>query len=225
MTKPKVFLATPAYTGQVHVQYALALADTQTLLASLGIQLVARINVTNSLLVASRNNLIEEFMNSDCSHILCVDSDLGWPCSVVPKLLEKDMDFVAGLYPSRKDRQFMFRPKYNADRSLVISEKQLIGMEYIPAGFMLIKKEAMQKLYDHHAHLKYAPKEGDGNKGVMLFNTELIDGEFWGEDYVFCKRVREAGIEIWVDPEIQFDHAGVVGSFVECLTNDKSKSQ
>jgi hypothetical protein len=57
-----------------------------------------------------------------------------------------------------------------------------------------------------------------------FFDTEVYDGEFWGEDYVFCRRVREAGFDIYVDPLIEFDHAGTVGSLIEILTTDKDKA-
>ena len=46
------------------------------------------------------------------------------------------------------------------------------------------------------------------------------EGEFWGEDYVFCRRARQAGFKIWIDPSIKLDHAGIVGAFIECLTDN-----
>jgi len=44
------------------------------------------------------------------------------------------------------------------------------------------------------------------------------------------RNVRNAGVDIWIDPLIQFNHAGNVGCFLETLTeqkpeNDKEKNQ
>lgn len=217
----KVFIATPAFDGRVHVQYAVALAETQTLLLSKGIGVQVNINSSGSLLVAERNRLNKAFLASECTHMLCIDSDLGWPSIAVEKMLEHDLDFVAGSYPARGENVFLFRGEKNENGSLVTHpSKQLLKMEYIPAGFMLIKRCVIEKMTQHFAHLYFEPKAENlkHENGYCLFDTEVKDGEFWGEDYVFCRRVREAGFDIWVDPLVQFDHAGTRGMLAEMLT-------
>lgn len=96
-------------------------------------------------------------------------------------------------------------------------------MNYIPAGFMMLSKIGIQKMRDHFPELYFEPKNKEVHNpdpGYCLFNTEVWEGEFWGEDFVFCRRAREAGVEIWVDPLIQFDHAGTVGMLIQALTTD-----
>lgn len=223
----KVFIATPAFDGRVHVQYAVALAETHTLLASHGISIQININSSGSLLVAERNRLNKAFLSSDCTHMLCIDSDLGWPAGAVKAMIDHEIDFVAGLYPARGvEKEFLFRPVYREDRSIVSIEKGLLQMNYIPSGFMLIKRHVIERMTEHFSHLYFEPKHRDfkHENGHCLFNTEVVDGEFWGEDYVFSRRVREAGFEIWVDPLIEFDHAGTRGALIQALTNKKGES-
>jgi len=225
---PKVFLATPAFIGKVDVPYAIALAETQLLLASSEIEVVMRITTSGSLLVAERNRLVEAFRNSDCTHMLFIDSDLGWPPMAVKALLDHDLDFVAGVYPTRGiERTFTFRPVTKSDGSIVISDKGLLKCDYIPAGFMLMKKQAIEKMCTAFPELYFKPKDSrcPDDKGYCLFNTELWNGEFWGEDYFFCRKAREAGLEIWVDPMIQFNHAGTVGMLRDVLTTEKKKDE
>jgi hypothetical protein len=220
--RKKVFIATPAYSGTVHVPYAISLAETHTYLLQNGIECVFQINCSGSLLVAERNRLIYAFMKSDATHMLCIDGDLGWPCVAVKEMVDADVDFIAGVYPTRKDNLFLFRPTYNPDKSIVKHPtKNLLSMQYIPAGFMLLKREAIQKMIDHFPELFFESKDSISPipNGYALFNTELMGGEFWGEDYVFCRRAREAGLDIWVDPIIEFDHAGVKGMFAYVLTD------
>lgn len=219
----KVFLATPAYDGKVHVQFSIALAETHTVLSINGIGLQIQINCSGSLLVAERNRLLEAFVNSDCTHLLCVDSDLGWPANAVLEMLKHDVDIVCGCYPTRADNMFLFRSCVNEDKSLVKNEKGLIKAEYVPAGFMLIKREAILAMRDHFPELKFVPKqEVKGSfSGYCLFNTEVWEGEFWGEDYYFCRKARESGFDIWIDPLIEFDHAGVRGCMMACLSHNK----
>lgn len=221
MSKPHVFIATPAFSGKVNVQYAISLADTKVLLESNGIQVSTRISASGSLLVAERNRLLEAFWQSDATHILCIDSDLGWPPLAVTAMLDADKEIIAGLYPARgKSKEFIFRPETNKDNGSIVNEKHLLKMEYIPAGFMLIKREAIAKMRDKFPELHYKPKDpaSKAESTYCLFNTEVWNGEFWGEDYIFCRNATQAGIDIWVDPFIQFDHDGTIGMFHEVLT-------
>ncbi len=222
----KLFLATPAFDGRVHVQYAVSLSETRLLLASQGIEVVININSSGSLLVAERNRLNKAFLATDCTHMLCIDSDLGWPAQAVEAMLKHDVDFVAGCYPARGEKTFLFRAEYNDDESLKTDGKGLIKMQYIPAGFMLIKRHVIEKMNAHFAHLYFEPKAANlkNENGYCLFDTEVWEGEFWGEDYVFCRRAREAGFDIWVDPMIEFDHAGTRGMFMQMLSQTKDQN-
>lgn len=216
----KIFIATPAYSGKVHAQFAVSLADTGAFLQANGFHPMMHITTSGSLIVAERNRILERFWQSPCDRLLCIDGDLGWPADVVLKLIQYNKEFVGGVYPARKIKGFTFRTLHNEDNSIV-SEGPLIKMEYIPAGFMLITRSAIQKMRDKFPELYYSPKDprSDTESTYCLFNTEVWNGEFWGEDYVFCRRARQAGVDIWVDPFIQFDHDGNIGSLSEILTN------
>lgn len=215
-----VFIATPAFSGQVTIPYALSLSETITALKAHGHDVTTRLTSSGSLLVAERNRLTEQFWGSGCDYMLCIDSDLGWPAQAVLAMLDAGKEFVCGVYPARGTggKEFTFRPTKNPDESIV-QEKHLLKMEYVPAGFMLIRRSAIQKMRDKFSELYYCPKDPRNNPepGYCFFNTELWEGEFWGEDYVFCRRAREAGVEIWCDPLIEFDHAGDRGMLMQVL--------
>lgn len=221
----KLMIATPAYDGKLNIQYTLSYTNTVLLLAQNNIQVQPLIVSSGSLLVAERNKILEAFWHSDCTHLLCIDSDLGWPAQAVLAMLQVEKDFVAGVYPARgyKDT-FLFRPILDKNQKIV-QENHLLKMEYIPAGFMLLSKNCIAKMREKFPELYYEPKNKKYNPepGFCLFNTEVWEGEFWGEDYVFCRRARQAGIDIWVDPLIQFDHAGTIGMLIEHLTTNNEK--
>lgn len=222
----KVMIATPAYSGKVDIPYALSLANTMHLLQTHGIEVQPLLTASGSLLVAERNNIIQSFWESDCTHILCIDGDLGWPAQAVLAMLEAQKEFVAGVYPARgRENTFLFRPEYQDD-DRIVQEKHLLKMKYIPAGFMLLSKSAIEKMRNKHPDLYYQPKDSHNNPtpGYCFFNTEVYEGEFWGEDFVFCRKAREAGVDIWVDPLIQFDHAGTLGMLMEALTPNREQA-
>jgi hypothetical protein len=222
----KVMIATPAYSGKVDIPYALSLANTMHLLQLHQIEVQPVIAASGSLLVAERNRIVQAFWESDCTHLLCIDSDLGWPPQAVLAMLEAKKEFIAGVYPARGAvNSFLLRPFTNPDDTIV-TEKHLLKMQYIPSGFMLLARSAIEKMREKHPDLYYEPKDKRNNPepGYCFFNTEVWEGEFWGEDFVFCRKAREAGVDIWVDPFIQFDHAGTIGMLMDSLTPNKEKA-
>jgi hypothetical protein len=224
----KLFIGTPAYEGKVYVQYAMALIDTCELLKSCGIEPIVRIPVSGSLLVADRNRLIQMFWESNADYMLCIDNDLGWNPYAVMRMLNSGKDFVAGVYPTRQGNGFTFRPKLDDENKIeMCTETKLLQMEYIPAGFMLFSRKVIAEMREKYPELYYSPKDARSQteSAFCFFDTEVWEGEFWGEDYVFCRRVRGAGFDIWVDPLIEFNHAGVCGALIQTLTTDKSKAQ
>lgn len=214
-------IATPAYEGKLTIPYTLSFARTIQTLHMNDIQVTPLITSSGSLLVAERNRIIDAFWNSECTHLLCIDSDLGWPEQAVLAMLEVDKEFVAGVYPARGEPDiFLFRPALNENNS-VICDKHLLKVEYIPSGFILLSRSLIEKMRNKFPELYFESKNKESinaNSGYCFFDTEVWEGEFWGEDYVFCRRAREAGAEIWVDPLIQFDHAGTVGMLIQILS-------
>ena len=219
----KLMIATPAYSGNVTIPYALSYAQTAAMLPAHGIGVQPHITLSGSLLVAERNRIVQAFWESDCTHLLCIDADLGWPVQAVLAMLDTKKEFNPGVYPARGgSNEFLFRPVTNEQGNIVQDETHphLLKMNYVPAGFMLIAKSAILKMREKHPDLYYEPKDKTNNPtpGYCFFNTEVYEGEFWGEDFVFCRKAREAGVDIWVDPLIQFDHAGTVGMLAQALT-------
>lgn len=216
----KVMIATPAYDGRVHVPYAIALSETTALLLNNGVQVCYNITTSGSLLVAERNRILKLFIQSDATHLLCVDSDLGWVPQVVLKMILAEKEFVAGVYPGREGKTFTFRT-FNNENESIVEENGLLKMQYIPAGFMLLTRSVVEKLMKKFPELYFEPKHETmkHEAGWLFFNTEIWEGEFWGEDYTFCRKVREAGVDIWVDPLIPFDHAGVKGRLIDALSS------
>lgn len=221
--KIKLMIATPAYSGKVDIPYAISYANTFCLLSSHGIQVEPLLVASGSLLVAERNRILERFWNSDCTHVLLIDSDLGWPAEAVLAMLNANKEFVAGVYPARGEKDtFLFRP-VTEPNGKIITDRHLLKMNYIPAGFMMLSRTCLEKMRNYYPELYYEPKNkyvGNPEPGYCLFDTEVWEGEFWGEDFVFCRRARNCGIDIWVDPLIQFDHAGTLGMLIESLTTD-----
>lgn len=225
--RPSIMIATPSYNKMVSHDYALSLADTVALTRASGMSCNSSFMVASSLLCKCRNVILKAFMLSGATHLLCVDSDLGWPAEVLPTLVNEDRDFICGVYPARDvndptNIEYMFVPETldmpDGSESLV-TDQRFIKAQYVPAGFMLLKRVVIERLIEKFPERLSVPEDPRlaSDEMYVFFNTELYNGTFWGEDYIFCRLVRESGTDIWIDPYITFNHDGRVGRLLDHL--------
>ena len=145
----------------------------------------------------SRNILINAAQEQDCTHILFIDDDMTYPADGLVKLLEHDVEVVSGLYLSRSyphqsvvfdlaDDEGKTCPMYLVDKPYL---KPIVAAGF---GFLLVKMSVFDKLEKPYVRL-----------GEM-------DNEEWCDDIGFCKRMREAGVNMFCDLNIQCGHMGTV---------------
>ena len=143
----------------------------------------------------SRDTLIQSFMQSDSTHFMQIDSDIGWNAEDIVKLVQHDKDFISGVYCVKEDKpRFMVR--FNGK-----AEKGLLGVTGSPGGFCLIKRSTIEKMIDAYPELKTKDFH-------YLHCHHIFDGMAFGEDHGFCKRADDIGIEMWIDPTIRLRHWG-----------------
>jgi hypothetical protein len=83
---------------------------------------------------------------------------------------------------------------------------------------MIIRRDVFTQLRDAHPEWVYHDEKKVGDEMIAFFDFALKDGQYIGEDYLFCDRARELGFEVWIDPTIKLGHMGMhefSGSFGE----------
>ena len=190
-----LFLATPLHDGKVHRAY---LKGALELASSLPPGRLVVSGFTSQSVFVGRDVLTAHFLRSNATHLLCVDSDIGWGASDVQKLLLSGKDFVAGNY-ARKQQ----------DRALVCvlrgaHEGPLREAESVGAGFVLLSRTCIERMIQAHPELEYATAHGP----VWALWAPIFDGVPNGEDVSFCKRWRALGERIWVHSEVTLMHFG-----------------
>ena len=76
LRKARLFVATPMYGGQCHGMYAKAALDLQGVCSQYGIDVRFSFLFNESLITRARNYLVDEFLRSDFTHLLFIDSDI-----------------------------------------------------------------------------------------------------------------------------------------------------
>jgi len=235
-TPPFVEIGTPCFGGQVSTIYAFSLLRLQQSCVRRGVNLGYLMKSGDSLITRARQSILTHFLSeTKATHLLFVDSDIGFEPEQVFRLLDFDADVTAAAYPVKAIDWSMMpaavaagrTPLESATLSYVVEGEHSHGLvtrqgfvkaRYAGTGFMMIRRAVLEAMVERYAELRYRsehkahdPFEGNPWRAA-LFNC-MIDSQtstYLSEDYSFCKRWTDMGGEIWVDLTAKLDHVGMM---------------
>lgn len=209
-TPPTIMVMMPCYGGKVFLETVESLLHLQREALEVGIDILYHFNDKCSLISLGRSIMACNVYKTDdtWTHLLWVDADVGFNMDDVWKLLLADKDIVGGMYPFKR-----FPIEWTSSPQPMKGGKKedgvLVQTDYVATGFMLIKREAFAKMYEHFKEdlrFRYWDQEF-----VHLFEP-IIDKErddlYLSEDYAFCKRARDMGLEAWIRNDVRLTHTG-----------------
>jgi len=204
---PKVFVAIPVH-GEIRKETELTLSAFRVECAGLGVGYEEFHWVGDSLIPHARNVCVAKFLQTDATDLFFLDADVAAGVGALTRLMTHRVDIVAGIYRRKMDDEnYPVRWKMDSKRE-IDPRTGLLAADCVPFGFTRISREMIQFLCDAYPEdWFYTPLMPDA-KVPALFQTEVAYHQFWGEDFYFCRRVRETGHMIWVDPDIPLRHVG-----------------
>lgn len=203
MSDKKVVLCVPTLT-RPYKQTLDSIADSVPFLDASGIDHYLVTEIGCPYISAARSTMLRKALDAKADIIVFIDHDVSWKPQDLLKLIETDGDVVAGLYRFKEEEErYMGVYDDNSDGSLKVRNDGAIKATRVPAGFLKITANAVDRFMTKYPELCYGPKH---NLSVDLFNHGAIEGKWWGEDYAFSKRWTELGGEIWVIPDIDISH-------------------
>jgi len=206
-----IHFCTPCYGGMIMEPCFGSYMRFAMLAMKYGINFSVDTMVNESLITRGRNNLVSKFLaNENATHLMWVDADIKWDPESVLRLALYNAGVVCGAYPMKGiPIRYVLNSLPGGRRVGPLLEVSTSG-----TGFMLIKREVIEKLIEVMPETKYKDSLNLGSQYephmYALFDTMVDEnGHYLSEDWTFCKRVREKlNIPIWVDTEIKLDHAG-----------------
>jgi len=240
LRKERIFIATPCYGGQLTEAYFRSTIRLLTFCNQHQIPVAFGTIANESLVTRARNVLVAYFLQSNFTRLMFVDADIEFQVEDVIKLIAHNKDVVVGAYPKKgvnwqriresvrgthdalDDRQIAsFGSDYainfkflNREQKQIAIENGLIRLHDGATGFMMIKREVVDKMIEAYPELKYnndlnTPKELDPHF-YAFFDTMIDpkDKRYLSEDYTFSRRWQDIGGEIWLDPSISLNHYG-----------------
>lgn len=192
MSESSVYIAIPSYNGWLHKDCVAGLLEAKAAFAGrIAIDVLGGCYVQNN-----RDNLSALFLATPATHMLCLDSDVGWRAEHLQKLFDADKDVVSGIYCKKQpDRALPF--------GWVGQEKDnLREAEWAPGGFLLIKRAVIERMFGAFRDLAYRSTHGLDCVGIWSMMGPT------GEDVMFCKRWRQLGGQVWARTDCILKHYG-----------------
>jgi hypothetical protein len=207
----------PMYGGMLFESVFIACLKFVIYANKIGMNFSIDTMVNESLISRGRNNLVAKMMSNEAStHLMFIDADIGFEPDHIFQLLLHDRDVVGGLYPKKSlpiDYVVNVDPAVIAADGTVPTQGTLIPLTRLGTGFMLIKRQVLEKMFQAYPETHYIGNVGLDRKfdpyTYALFDTAVSkEKEYLSEDWLFCDRWRAIGGEIWGDVSIKLDHSG-----------------
>lgn len=206
--KPNLFVAIPAYGSMPYefLRSLMAFEVEHTMDASI------RLLPGDSLVSRARNTLTAEFLKTDCTHLLFIDSDLVFDAKQVQRLLDHDLDVVGGCYPKKQQGPLEWvcniRPGVETPTSDGLQE-----VRYIGTGFMMVKRAVFERMMAAHPEIAYRPDPRPTETewdfwAVGPYQDAQGFRRYLSEDWYFCQRWLDLGGKVFADTRVILKHVG-----------------
>jgi hypothetical protein len=207
-----LLIGTPAYGGQVHIDYVSAILGYQNLGIPFGLMTIGN----ESLITRGRNTILATFYERrEFTHLLFLDADVYLPPEGLKRLIAHGKDVVGAPVALKT-------PASDAARAFNIGaalgeEGPLVMIDRIGSAALLLSRAAGDALVaearaDGRVYQRDARTIGGGDAQLHydVFQVGVADGLYLSEDFWACRRLRALGFPIYVDPAIVTRHNGVM---------------
>lgn len=195
LRKCSIFVGTPMYGGQCTGVYTKSTNDLAMLCTQLSIPLKFYFLFNESLIQRARNYIVDEFLRSECTHLMFIDADIAFNAKDVLSLLgiqisdPEKYHVMTGPYPKKTIawekvakaaelgfgdenpfdlEQFTADYVFNPAKGVTqFSISEPVEVAEAGTGFMLIPREVLVKYAEAYPELLYTPDH---------VRTESFDG-------------------------------------------------
>ncbi len=170
-------------------------------------------NLGDSLVSRSRNTITANFLATDATHLLFLDSDLIFSPAHVKRLISHNKELTCGFYPKKCQGPVQWVCNAIDGGAAPVQPDGLQEIKYGGTGFMVIARSVFEKMIDRYGkEIEFKADESGRiehdfwSVGVYQFK----DGtrRYLSEDWYFCQRWLDLGGKIWGDTKIVAKHVG-----------------
>ncbi|MBS1103911.1 hypothetical protein JK202_12990 [Gluconobacter sp. Dm-62] len=232
-----VFIATPCFGGTITLEYMQSIIGCMASAPTHNLQLTLSTIGSDALITRARNTLLHQFVSlSDATHLLFIDSDIGFSITDILALLDADRPLIGGAYPLKSHYW-----DSDTDRFVAAGEEprtaslryvgdcaalhdgsatgEIANVCYIGTGFMLMTRQMVLDMIAHYPETRYNRIDAKtecrhlntpSSDAYALFDC-LIDPDtrtYLSEDFAFCRRWIEMGGQVSLHRGLSLTHTG-----------------
>ena len=210
----RILLGTPVHSDvSIHYTQALLLFQQECFKKKIDLNFSL---IKSSLVTQGRNLCVASFLDSNCTHLLFIDSDIYFQAKSVFTMLNADKDIIGVPYPVKtlmweKAFEKMTKGKIKSpddirralhtypmkvpDDKNINLDNGIMEVTDAPTGCMLIKRSVIEKMIEKYPDKKIVQKTIINGEYVSkpnmwnFFDTthDPIEKTFLGEDFSFCQ--------------------------------------
>jgi hypothetical protein len=214
----KLCIATPFYEVKAWSPYVSSLVSSIRAMEEMELPWEYFELSGDSYVDRAKNTLAHKFMESDCTHLMMIDSDMSWELEGFLRIVRAALagfELVGAGYPCKNKWDFYgCIPLIDHDtgqlKGTEIEDMRLLSMACIPGGFICYSRKALEmtqpklkKYQDFVNDIEYWE--------YFKCNIEPETGIKVGEDVYFQIRYREMGGIVYLEPNVTIMHWGVKG--------------
>jgi hypothetical protein len=204
-----VLIATPGRS--MEAEYVKSLIKTVSYLKDQGITYLF-LNEYSSMVSSAREATtmgdvyLDPFNNSPVrgnvtyNKIFWIDSDIGWEVADFVKILESNKDIVSGLYFNEKMVPMFSVMAEDSAKEIdrILRSKKEEEIFAAGFGFIAMKQGVFEKMKRPWFESLFERVEDEETKKEIFIP--------YGEDFSWCKKARESGFKIYIDPTVRLSH-------------------
>jgi len=214
-----VYVGIPMYGG-AHGLTVRSLLSLQAHLLLKGHEVIFDIVTGGSILPKVRNGIVKRFIDSSADVLVFIDADMVYEPTTIEKLIDAPFDVSVVNYRARSTKEtWLSYPITKEGQPVGTTHEGDIWLQTARAGtgIMAIKRRVISSMVEKYPSLVYQDK---GETIPCLFDFELSEGQYFGEDYTFCKRLDKIGGQIFILADAYIGHVGDIvygGNYHEYL--------
>jgi len=203
--------ATPCYGGVVTWQFTNSMINLAESFTKAGIQFKTYMTGGDSVVDRARNDCVAEFLESNCSHLFFIDSDIEFNPQDALDILTCGLDFVLAPYRKKTEEEkwtvtllekttlARLHPRNPSFRFILCAEGG--------AGFLCLSRSTILRLTE--GIQTYNGIRNDIPRRCPDLFKSIIDKDIRiGEDQYLCRYWRAIGNQVWCSVDTKLTHIG-----------------
>lgn len=196
----KILIATPCLDQKVDAYFVHSLCESIKLGLKHNLDIKCIFLANESILPMARNELFNLAYHENYDTMVFIDDDELWEPEGLIEMILSEKDVIAMPVVNKGDKKIEFNIYYDK------VEKDVDGYFEIKScgtGFLKMSRRVVVDLYESNTELLFRNKK---LRNICEFT--YINGAFVGEDITLCKKIKELGYKIWVNPKYTACHIG-----------------